>query len=295
MERNLYSIGEKIKELRLSKGITQKELAGEFISRNMLSMIESGRALPSLETLIHISQILSVSPGYFFADDDELLQYSKRESVPEVYSHLSNCEYEDALILCEPFEDDREMKIYAVISYINIAKKYFDSAMLSTAMMYLKAALDSGYDMPFGGTDLCEIYDYCNTLTECVSRNEIPDELSSHSVMGSSYMPTSFAAYISALRALQNSDPDTASAIAKSGLLENFHSLHIRGAVSLLEEDYTTAARLMDLALSSGGGGFFSKYKLLYDLEVCRKKMGDFETAYSVQALRMDMVGMFSE
>jgi len=30
-------------------------------------------------------------------------------------------------------------------------------------------------------------------------------------------------------------------------------------------------------------------------LEICRKKMGDFETAYSVQTLRMDMLGMFSE
>ena len=63
----------------------------------------------------------------------------------------------------------------------------------------------------------------------------------------------------------------------------------------MFNEDHETAAKLMDLALSSGGGGFFSKYKLLSDLEICRKKMGDFETAYSVQALRMDMLGMFSE
>ena len=48
--------------------MTQKELAGDTISRNMLSLIESGIAYPSLETLLCLSQILNVNPGYFFAD-----------------------------------------------------------------------------------------------------------------------------------------------------------------------------------------------------------------------------------
>jgi len=47
-------IGIKVRHLRNSRGLTQKELAGDLISRNMLSMIESGAALPSIESLIHI-------------------------------------------------------------------------------------------------------------------------------------------------------------------------------------------------------------------------------------------------
>ena len=41
-------IGEKIKALRISKRMTQSELAGDQITRNMLSLIENGSALPSL-------------------------------------------------------------------------------------------------------------------------------------------------------------------------------------------------------------------------------------------------------
>ena len=48
-------LGEKIRQLRLSLGITQKDLAGDKITRNMLSLIESGAALAKLEQLAELS------------------------------------------------------------------------------------------------------------------------------------------------------------------------------------------------------------------------------------------------
>ena len=43
------NIGEKIRKLRNGKLMTQAELAGTQITRNMLSQIESGTAMPSLQ------------------------------------------------------------------------------------------------------------------------------------------------------------------------------------------------------------------------------------------------------
>ena len=48
-------IGEKIKSVRASKMMTQAELAGDGITRNMLSKIENGTALPSLTTLLYFA------------------------------------------------------------------------------------------------------------------------------------------------------------------------------------------------------------------------------------------------
>ena len=53
-------IGEKIREARIERGLTQSEVAADKITRNMLSAIESGKASPSLDTLLHISSRLDI-------------------------------------------------------------------------------------------------------------------------------------------------------------------------------------------------------------------------------------------
>ena len=49
------TIGEKIKILRAERAMTQSELAGDHITRNMLSLIESGSAQPSLATILYLA------------------------------------------------------------------------------------------------------------------------------------------------------------------------------------------------------------------------------------------------
>ena len=54
------TLGEKIKAARKRKGMTQSDLAGKQITRNMLSAIESGRANPSLDTIIYLANIVNI-------------------------------------------------------------------------------------------------------------------------------------------------------------------------------------------------------------------------------------------
>ena len=42
------NVGEKIRKLRLEKMMTQSELSGDQVTRNMLSLIEKDKAVPSL-------------------------------------------------------------------------------------------------------------------------------------------------------------------------------------------------------------------------------------------------------
>ncbi|KUP20419.1 helix-turn-helix transcriptional regulator [Paenibacillus sp. DMB5] len=63
------TIGDKIKALRQSKGLTQSELAGEAMTKSMLSQIENGRAMPSMRSLQILAERLGVDAGYFLEDD----------------------------------------------------------------------------------------------------------------------------------------------------------------------------------------------------------------------------------
>lgn len=59
------TLGQKIKDVRLARGMTQKEVVGDYITRNMLSKIENDSATPSVRTLEYLANVLGLPTGYF--------------------------------------------------------------------------------------------------------------------------------------------------------------------------------------------------------------------------------------
>ncbi len=53
-------LGRRLKSARLAKKMTQSDVVGSFITRNMLSQIESGTATPSMKTLEYLSGVLDL-------------------------------------------------------------------------------------------------------------------------------------------------------------------------------------------------------------------------------------------
>lgn len=64
-------LGQRIKEARLAKKMTQTEVVGSFITRNMLSQIESGSAVPSMKTLTYLAKVLELPPSVLLPDTTE--------------------------------------------------------------------------------------------------------------------------------------------------------------------------------------------------------------------------------
>ena len=67
---NSNELGRRIKEARLAKKLTQAEVVGDFITRNMLSQIESGAALPSVKTLQYLSRVLEVPMSQLMPEEE---------------------------------------------------------------------------------------------------------------------------------------------------------------------------------------------------------------------------------
>ncbi len=61
------TLGQKIKAARLEKGLTQREVVGDYITRNMLSKIENDSATPSVRTLEYLAKALDLPTGYFLS------------------------------------------------------------------------------------------------------------------------------------------------------------------------------------------------------------------------------------
>jgi len=62
------TLGEKIKAARLEAGLSQRQLCGEAVTRNMLSQIENGTAKPSMNTLSYFASRLG-KPVSFFLEE----------------------------------------------------------------------------------------------------------------------------------------------------------------------------------------------------------------------------------
>lgn len=63
------TMGERIRQARLEAGLSQRELAGEMMTRNMLSALEHDGAKPSVASLVYLSEKLCKPIGYFFGEE----------------------------------------------------------------------------------------------------------------------------------------------------------------------------------------------------------------------------------
>lgn len=62
-------LGEKLRQTRLEAGLSQRQLCGEVITRNMLSQIESGKARPSMATLQYLAGQLGKTVSFFLEEE----------------------------------------------------------------------------------------------------------------------------------------------------------------------------------------------------------------------------------
>lgn len=76
-------LGKRIKTARLAKKMTQSDVAGTFITRNMLSLIENGNASPSMKTLEYLSNVLEIPMDKLLSDSWEDLD-SDSSDLPNV-------------------------------------------------------------------------------------------------------------------------------------------------------------------------------------------------------------------
>ena len=88
-------LGQKLKQARLEAGMSQRQLCGDTVTRNMLSLIENGSAQPSMDTLRIFAQRLGKPMSFFL---EELAQLTDEDHCWEA---IARGDLEQALVLSE--------------------------------------------------------------------------------------------------------------------------------------------------------------------------------------------------
>ncbi|MGB8954791.1 MAG: tetratricopeptide repeat protein [Tumebacillaceae bacterium] len=93
----MISLGQKIRDLRVRKGLTQQELGSGIVTISMISQIESDKAYPSHKVLEQIATRLETPIEYFVADMQTQMEQSSTFKMAKAY--LSASDFERAIPL----------------------------------------------------------------------------------------------------------------------------------------------------------------------------------------------------
>jgi transcriptional regulator with XRE-family HTH domain len=96
-------LGDRIRKIRKQKKLTLEALAGEELTKGMLSLIENNKAQPSMESLAYIAERLEVEVTDLLEEISTQELRGVLEKAEKLYIHESTDKYKQLLKLIEPY------------------------------------------------------------------------------------------------------------------------------------------------------------------------------------------------
>lgn len=289
------NIGERIRELRISKLMTQADLAGDHITRNMLSCIENGSANPSLSTIVYIAGRLGVPAGFLLAEQGDEMAYRKMSNLSNIKKAYTTGDVQSCRSLCLSGcpEPDDEISLLLANCDAEIAVEEFWSGKLRSSCRFFDEAL-SYAEKTIYSTDAieAEIRVYFRFM-ERISHtlySDLLDEEKTLSVKSNSIV----SRYLDALYALDNSDISVAEALidqlAQSGENSFFKAL-LQNKLLIIQKNYKQAQKALQQLLQDSATPLnkIELYTVLEDLEICCRENEDYKNAYRYASEKVEL------
>lgn len=279
-------IGKRIREARRKRSMTQSELCGGKITRNLLSLIESGKSSPSIDTLCYIADRLDLPVGYFFYDTErEDSRFACFFASDEIRNLFTAKKYADVIRTSEQiveYSRDDEVSMMLAVSYYYAAIEAADSDNFSTSRYYISEAVKTALKCVYLGDDFLNASEYQLKLIDFIGADSMPPEICSISSI-SSYISAETVFYF---RMLSDDSFDFDSFSFTDGHL----MLHSE-AIRLMRAGMYDEAFAILIPLSREGTlPFYMKYRLFSSIELCAGVVGEFEAAYDASRMKLDLI-----
>ena len=252
-------LGEKLRAARLEAGLTQRQLCGEEITRNMLSQIEHGTAKPSMNTLQILAARLGKPVSYFLDEDGILTPNQPRmEQAREAYDKR---DFARVLEILQDYHGpdrifDREYVLLLSLSRLALA----ETAMEQGKTIYARELLSQIAAVPYGMEEIVRRKALLGAkLTgNCGGLPDLDEELflRAKDALNRGY----FSRCLHLLEAMENHREPAWNLL--------------RGDLCLKQKDYASAARYYHRAEDTFPAETAGK------LEQCYRELEDFKKAY---------------
>ena len=293
----LMNLGEKIKAARLERHMTQKDVVGDYITRNMLSKIENGSATPSVKTLEYLAGALGLPAGYFMNDSngDELTP----GSVASARNHFRDGEYEGCVQVLAGLDMDGGYKDEAMLlmarAKIGMSKKAMTDGRYEEAIRLAKEALQHNEDTVYYSaafrTEALLLVARCTMELQGDFQKALDDYQAAYQDQGlGEFYRITMAEYYIDQGDLDNAKREMES-IARLSEATKPAYLMLQGRMELKDNQYEQAAKQLEkaeqLARTTGSNYFMSGLYAM--LEQCYREMEDFKKAYHYASMQLQI------
>lgn len=277
------TLGEKIKALRKERQMTQQFLAGEEITRNMLSAIEHDSALPSLGTLKVLADRLDVPAGYFLTEEEDLFAYQKMQGMPQVRELMKQGHYGKAL--------EKASRLFGTSNDDETALARAEASCKCAALDVWKGAMRSALTH----AENVKVF-AAQTVYECshllaaaqlyaaIAKNPHTPKLElregSYALLSDTVTEKDLFCYLT----------ETINHAYRNQTM----ATHIKGKQLMHAGRFEEAYRLLE-ALENGRSeeSAYVMFRVYEDMEICARSRGDFENAYRMSTKRMSLLTVF--
>lgn len=258
-------IGQRLKQARLEAGLSQRQLCGDKITRNMLSQIENGSARPSMDTLAYLAKQLGKPLAFFL--EKTAAQPGLPPSLKQARQAYQQKGYVKVIELLSDIDPAfaHESYLLLALSRMALAQQVISQGQRKYALKLLeKAADDAGHTLYFTPAmekeRLLLLYeadpDTAAALWEVFVKDPRPLHLQAQAALQSD-RPAD------AIKALEATD-------------ERCSKWHLlRGLAAMKLQDFETAIFCLGQAEKD-----FPK-ACIPALEVCYRETGDYKMAYT--------------
>lgn len=255
-------LGQRIKEARLEKGLSQRELCGSMITRNMLSLIENGSAQPSMATLQYLAKELGKPISYFL---DEVIVSPNQTLILEARL----LQGEQAVLALRDYQTpdpvfDPEYYLIMALGFMEMARQAIKEDRYPLASQFLLQAERAGEQTPYYTPELEQ-----RRLVLCHRANTAPAEELIFLLPDSDDVLV-----LRAHAALENQQYDRCAALLEAVEHRDAFWHFLRGEVFLAQKAYAQAAEHYLKAEA------WNEKLIYYKLEECYRELEDFEKAY---------------
>lgn len=287
-------IGEKIRSLRLYKKMTQAELAGDQITRNMLSLIENGSALPSIPTVMYLSDRLGVPVGVLLSRENEELFYKKLMEIPKIKQIYASGEYRLCYDICTNLSDDQlDDEICLILSKccFFIAKESFYLGKLHQSVRFFDKACEYSQRSIYDGSQMLSMisiyFEYLLRLSPSLA-----SENGNEAYQGPYLCADSFGRYALVIKGIE-SESENSECVCPDIVTEKDNGFydHIKAKIKMVNGDYVSARNLLKKLINSDVLDCrVVMYDIFKDLETCCRETEDYKGAYEYSVGKVELL-----
>lgn len=291
------TLGEKIRKLRREKGMTQAQLAGSHITRNMLSQIENGSASPSLQTIYYLADMLKVSAAYLIADGEDECILDKTKLMDSLRTHFANGDYKACIEQSTSIVgQDNELTLMHAVCHHRIALSEYREGKLQAAQKSLLTALRHAS---------ATIYPTDELKTEAVLLMRLMSETDANLplidiervIPDLKVSSPDLYIYDRLIDFLNSGHFTETEAIISAKLLSSeIYNNHITAKLMMARGDYSVARMLLESTVTKHSEeeiGAVMLLRLYSELELCHTHENNFEGAYNCSNKKLAIIASF--